>query len=591
MRWALFLFAGLCFAENGLVLTPQATSVGVGQEFSVQARIHMNLSRIVVAEIRLHHSAGLEFLGFESPASDFSIYVAPAYSYNAETGNLHWVEGQPNPGHGGPGIRSLVLKFRAVSVGAQTIEYAHQEGSTEDSNLFKLGNPPQDALDFVETLTIQVTEQAPALQWYFPKTWASDGSVDLVLVNGNQATSITPRRFNASGTELASLPSISLNANQIQSLSLPADWASDDFLLIESSDLVGGYAFYRSNDGERMSSYEMTHAQFETLIPHVAQNRNQFETTATLVRTESRENMQTQFFFAESESTWSNTARLSVNFNLTYPDFLPQWGSVAESRYRIPFAGIEEFGRNDATAPQTVALALDGETGTHLLFPHVAKNLVVFWTGLVLNNVSRQANTVQLTAYYDQGQATVLPAINLPGQQKVTVLFQADSNGNAQTITNPTYSIQLPTNTDWVEVTGSQRLAGYTLFGDRSNQFMAGFQSAKAATSELTYPNIYRGDNRFTGFAVVNTSAEAVACDVLLRTADGSLIRQFELTFPAHSKRIALDSAFLDGAALDPTTQSVQIRQKSGSPALSGFELTGDLNERKQLAGQLAIAQ
>jgi hypothetical protein len=295
------------------------------------------------------------------------------------------------------------------------------------------------------------------------------------------------------------------------------------------------------------------------------------------------------FLAGETTTALAEGARLTLDFNALFPVQLPSWGLLCALDYSSRRAGVEFFERNGSHLPQQVALPLDGETSLELLFPHLARNLSVFWTGLVLNNVSRLPNQIQLTAYDDQGQVNTLPPFSLAPQQKLTILLQGDAQGQAQTVTQPPLNLSLPAGVDWVRAQAERPLSGYVLFGDRDNRFLAGFQSAKRASSSLVFPQVYRGENRFTGYALVNSSAAPLVCELLLFSAGGTPLRTVTLELPAAARRVALDSAFFDGLPLEAGITSILVRQRGGEPALAGFLLTGDLS-RNQLAGQLALA-
>lgn len=584
MFWLLFWAQ----AAAQIHFSPSRLELAQGAEFSLELRVHTQSSRVVVLEGLLQHDPGLSFLGHQE-SGDFSIFVQPALSYDLPGARLHWVEGQPNPGHGGSGIRSLLLRFKALESGTHYVRLLRLGQAEEDTHLFLLGIPPKDGLEAQASAQILVRTSPAAKRWVVPAPLQEGMTSQLFLACGAQGTTVLAKRMDSQGQAVGELAPVTLAPWQVAEVPLAA-LGLGEWLSIENAELIGGYVFHTSPDGQRMSAWELSEESSELFVPHIAADRNQFATRAVVAgHPVAGIAPDCHFLAGETTTALGGGARLTLDFQALFPAQLPSWGLVCALDYSTTRAGVEFFERTGSHLPQQVALPLDGETSLELLFPHLARNLSVFWTGLVLNNISRLPNRIQLTAYNDQGQVNTLPPISLAPQQKLTILLQADAQGQAQTVTQPPLNLSLPAGVDWVRAQAERPISGYVLFGDRDNRFLAGFQSAKRASSSLVFPQVYRGENRFTGYALLNSSTASLSCELLLLAANGTPQRTLSLDLPAASRRVALDTAFFDGLPLEAGIHSILVRQKSGEPALAGFLLTGDLS-RNQLAGQLALA-
>ena len=570
-------------ASDTVRLAPREQSVVLGHEFAVDIRLAIEDKAVVVSDLKIGFSSGLAFVRYERAMSDHRFFVDPAFSVDLEQRIVNLVEGQPNPGHLDQRVAGTRLWFRAETLGRQSVWVRFEQGSAEDSNLLEIGNPPVDGLSDVSDMTIDVVEER-SQRWAFPAV--SDGSI-YAIVAGPQGANFSARLLSSDGDVHADLGDFQLEPHAKASLALPASGAGA-WLQLEGRGVRGGYGV--EEDGDRLMALPLVGATQEIYVPHVARSLDQFFTHAFVAQDQDHERpVRLGFNGGELGLDLSAVSSVKLDFNATYPNGIPgglDWGVVHNDRYDAALFGSEIFGKTQQR--QKVGLGLDDQVGSRLFYTHVAKNLSVFWTGIVISNVTDVPGEVQLLAHRSDGSTQQL-AFPIAGSQKVTILYQSDGTGLPTTITSPDLGLSLPAETEWLEITSDRALTGYALFGDRADRYLAGFQSAKKAVSSLCFPYVANGADQWTGFAMVNTSNEATAVEVLVLDSGGGILRRIEHSLQRKQKLLALDSAFFDGDPLPQNASHVVIQQLQGDPALAGFTLHGDLGDRKKLAGLAAL--
>ncbi|MCB1044964.1 MAG: hypothetical protein KDC35_18630 [Acidobacteria bacterium] len=541
-------------------LAPSTEHAAIGEIVVVELRMTSDLEFAVVS-MELDVDGGLRLIDV-LPCGDFSIQ-AP---FDGETPPFLLTFGNYRPGTSGHGLVVSQLIFLAEQMGPQTVSLTMPAA-------FEYGHPPQRYQASSKTLTIQVGTK----QQTFATPIRLPGSFALVAGDGGLAgemDEITPE-----GT---------LHRTSVVTCK-PLEkciWVPENesgWLVFRGTGVISSYGIYESQDGLEldMSPWVTTHATLT--VPHVAQRREQFETFVYLGSALDQSGPP-NIVAGESviQIPIQSLASQRLDLNNWFTE-LPPWMEIQSGSFENGLVAVEQFRKH--TAHQSVSMPLTGGLDKSLIFPHIANNLTQFWTGIVLVNTTALPNATSLEVYGHQ-QLMETISISLAPRERLTILYQMGPDGLPETVTVPPHNIQLDEGVSWLRVQGERLLAGYALFGDRSDRYLAGLQSAPTPFSELIYPLLWR-DNRWTGFALINTSADVTPVEVTVLNVVGGSVAQFNIEIPGYGKVLATDSSFFDGQSLPSAADHVRIRQLEGS-SLSGFLLLGDLGDRQLLAGMAA---
>ena len=331
-----------------------------------------------------------------------------------------------------------------------------------------------------------------------------------------------------------------------------------------------------SNSTSRDESQQMSSGAFKALnsaiiIPHIAQQTQQWYTRAVVVNA-TEEELGLQFKDASNTTPISNlkaNGQEDFRFNDLFAGDLPGWGRFSQTSGEAALAGVEIFGRKDGVQ-QAAALEMASEKRNNpnftyirnnIYFTHVAKDTANFWTGITLVNTEDQTQTCRIKAYNDEGQvlSTLDQTLNAKGKLLTTVenLFP----------TTPGIS--------WLEVEADRGISGFVLFGDHGNKRLAGFPAADFLTNKLIFPYVLENATSWTGIAVLNISAETVTAQVKGFSNKGVLLHQTEITLASKTKKVETATNLFPGQTLSPDLSYITV--ETATKALNGFELFGSL--------------
>ena len=586
MTFSFVLFSFICIEGSGF-LVPEKQEVQVGETFIVDVRLDVPQA-ISVASLVLQYGQELKWLGFENSGSDFHTLVEPSLIHDLATRTLQWVEGSPNPGLDDSGIRTARLVFQAIAAGDANLEWVAID--EEAGSLFSMGSTPQKIVLSMNNATVHILAAAVQKTFIVPQIDDFNGDTEIGMLADANGGSVTVSFFSPQGKILAESSWISLAPFSQTLIEIPPEARVQGvWCAFQGSGLLGGYVVSQNPGQQTLHAYPAVEPSGEIAIPHIAKQTSVWYTLASLVQwNEDALNVSAFYQGGNIPLSLNHRSSIVLNFNDYFQNQIPDTLNapiVRDVQYQSGVGGIEVFAKQNGR--QIVSLGLDGDQSPQIFFTHIAKNLSVFWNGLALSNMTREEAHISLYSFKQTGESLPIIQFLLNPLEKVTVLFRNASNGSPETITSPEKPIQLSPDIDWIEVNSDRNLAGYALFGAVNDEYLAGFQTAKAPSSHLMFPCI-KGD--WTGFALVNTSDQSVNTIVRVFDAEGNLQNSYQMGLSPREKRTALNTAFFDGQPLPGEATHVMIEQLQGNPALAGFELFGDLGDRKILAGLLAIS-
>ncbi len=328
----------------------------------------------------------------------------------------------------------------------------------------------------------------------------------------------------------------------------------------------------------------------ELVIPHIAQNTEQWYTKAAVINNSS---VSASALFNSVAGDWSVNsitdpyAHDLFDFVQFLGGSLPagtEWGRFLESAANPAMAGMEIFGKRDGNL-QVAGLNLTSDKlknpnffyiKKNIIFPHVAADTVNFWTGIAFVNTENSPVSATLRAYDASGNVLAEEPIIIEGTGKrVGLAYQLFPTLNENTAIS------------WVHLETDGSITGYELFGsnDGTNRRLAGLQAVTGGGTSLVFPKIWVESGIYwTGLAAVNLSQSENA--VLTYTAyadDGSVRGSVERTIGPLQKDVALAESLFDGVLPYGTTW---IKVNATQP-IAAFELVGDI-QGEFLAGLIA---
>ncbi len=414
----------------------------------------------------------------------------------------------------------------------------------------------------------------------------ADFETELGLINLDaQALDIQLDVINADGSasgpsQTFSLQPLETYQGQIGELGPGMGWARVTAMGRPQAKLAG-YANVASLDGEELYAYALTVPETGPIrVPHVARDVN-FFTLGSLVNAGAAAD---DFNFSAAGDDQFAIGALGGGQQSLF-DFRDElmggevrgdgWGDLTTPSATAPMAAVEVFGRSAQTGlRQTVAVTLDGQSGQQLIFPHLAANIDVFWTGVVIINAGADPAETSFQIYNQAGEAIDgrQPETFAPGEKKT---FLVDGNVQAFGL-----------GAAWLTVSSDQPLLGYMLFGSYApDDRFSGFQSVKSGSSGLCFPylDLSAQPEGYTGIALVNLSD--VDGSVQLRLVD-----QFGAVKAQRDEPLAKKQKFV-GLAKDLFAEPIAKGDKIfalGTTSLAGFEIFG--LGAKTLGGILALA-
>lgn len=322
-------------------------------------------------------------------------------------------------------------------------------------------------------------------------------------------------------------------------------------------------------DGTRSAYWSSSSLSEWLYMPHVAKNTSQFSTALSAVNGTAG-SVYTSLTPSPSGDEVVLDA-LNVGFGKSHHDVLEFWTDVSEinwvflSASEPAVSAMEYFTYNQE--PRMASLSLDASRGKTLRFLHVATDTSNFWTGMVYINVGGfPANVVETC--YDAAGAVIKSHEPEPlvAGGKTTLLFDAQNQE------------RVPAGTSWVEVSSSQDLVGYALFGSingGADATFAGIQGNYSGGTRLDYPVYAAEANMWTGYVAVNVGDQDARLVFRLFSDEGDVLGTHEVPNVLPRQKVALLGLNMFGVEANQLEGSWVQASASGS-SWAGFALWGD---------------
>ncbi len=426
--------------------------------------------------------------------------------------------------------------------------------------------------------------------YYVPEVQASSTEDTFIgIVNrGPGAANIDVYGFSADGTEIGRSPAIS-NLDPLAKAWLsvkdafPDDFANVDWVQVGGSQKLHVYAEVRA-PGSLSSYWAADQLYSESFMPHVAKNTALFETYLSSVNGD--EGATATNIFARPTGGAAGIPEHSNSFAKSENDVRDFFGDDLSA---VDWVQLQSGGNGAASMEYFVglpertrvaSLGLDDRSGTTLRFLHVAADTSNFWTGLVYMNVGSQQADFTETYYNTNGDVITTITKSLDGLAKIAPIPLFDENNTE------------PTGTAWVEVTSTQPIVGYELFGSpisSSNDYFVGLQGVYDGGATIDYPHIHRDDNAFTALVALNLGESAGDITFNAYDSSGAVLETSTSEDIQPKRKLALLASSIFSA--DTMANVAWIRATTTDSNWAGFQLWGDPgSSREFLAGINAFA-
>ncbi len=317
----------------------------------------------------------------------------------------------------------------------------------------------------------------------------------------------------------------------------------------QEPDSVGGYTKFATPGKYRAALPARSPAQADLSITHIASDATWW-TGIGLVNTTNSDKVLTLRFSDARTKTVAVEARSHSSFLIR--DLFggtPQPGiasAVIENASGL--VGLELFGQGD----QLGGISLTDQAATSLSYAHVHSG-DTWWTGLVAYNPGDSPATLTITPYSENGTA-LAPQERILGAQGKFVGLVRD--------------LDLPGDTAWLQVTASQPVSGFELFGTHDGKQLAGFTVVDAPRLQGTFPKL--DQQGWTGLAFVNTGSSAVTVTLTAYTDDGTAVAGQTLVVQGHAKTVGYPGDIFSADITGATSIGF-----TSTGAVVGFQLNG----------------
>lgn len=446
----------------------------------------------------------------------------------------------------------------------------------------------KSGLDF--SLNVEVLQ--PRLVFPFVKTDEVDETLLTLLNPTGETADVTLVARDSTGNSLSET-SINLPAGGHVERSVALFFATIDpldiaWVQVLSNRSIQGLSTTLGRDEATGVAEPAFIGGLETLvIPHIAVDTANWFTRAALVNSAGEvldarlEAPGGQFPLAEVTNANHGTVVDFETFFGGQIDAANEWGRVVETSAKAGLSGVELFGTKQGN-PRLAALMLTAQSQSNpnfvfraneIVFPHIAEDTVAFWTGIAFVNLADVATNVALRAYSTDGTLLAERLTSLAPFEKQVGLAH-------------NFFPELDGALAWISLSSDGPISGYELFGDWSNDRLAGLQAVRGGATNLTFSKVQvKAGELWTGIAVVNLSGDATA-NLTYRAyaADGSLLATGTgRTIGPFRKDVALVETLFDGG-LPAGTCWIQLE---ASEPVAGFTLFGNLTNRF-MAGSVA---
>ena len=279
------------------------------------------------------------------------------------------------------------------------------------------------------------------------------------------------------------------------------------------------------------------------------------------------------------------------NENFPYPstDKAHWWATIDGNGSQ--FVAMEAFSQlrfDDMSDPtplmdQVGALLLTDESSTEVVIPHVDTHWL-WWTGVVINNVTGTDATITMTPYDNDGNALTPVTFTLPANSKAVNLVQGFWTSNGA---------QYPENTAWIKITSDQPITGYELFGidptkgsnNNGEDALAGVRPIMNPSTAIAFPYVFtQTASEWCGIVVINANEESASLTIEAYNALGEKVGELNKTLGANQKWVGVVGSDL----IPGLTDDVKWIKVTSSVPVGGFALFGDL-DRYYMSGYKAV--
>jgi ligand-binding sensor domain-containing protein len=319
----------------------------------------------------------------------------------------------------------------------------------------------------------------------------------------------------------------------------------------------------------------------ELLVTHLARDRSLFYTGFSLVS-----DKDAGVSWVPDQGTGSSFNLLGNEVNnfelgtLLGSGTVPFYGRFSADQ-GAGLHGTQSFGYWNGW--ERAALLPLGDPGSkQLIFPHVAANTQLFWTGLVaLNAQSSQAN-VQVRFFGQDGELKQEQALTIPAGQKEVMLF----DHLVETAESSLPMDPFPEGVAWVEFKSNVIIQGFELFGnsDSGSDYLEGVRAVSQTMDHAVAPCLYQGEGQWFGIALVNPGEISSEILMVLRDQGGLYVGAYGFTLDAGVKSThVLSDLFTEAERALASTLWIEV---TGGDGVVGMALFGDTSSpRIKLGG------
>jgi len=353
----------------------------------------------------------------------------------------------------------------------------------------------------------------------------------------------------------------------------PDDFANVAWIQVGSSEAL--HVFVELRRPGSLSAYWASNQLYnDAFMPHVAKNTALFQTVLSTINGD--EPAISTDLVAQPGGDTANVPEHGTGYAKSEQDLRDIFGDDLSA---VDWVQIQSDGAGSASMeyfvglPETTrvaSLGLDNRSGDTLRFLHVAADTSNFWTGLVYMNVGDQQADFTETYYDTDGQVISTMTKTLDAGAKINPIPLFDENNTE------------PAGTAWVEVSSTQPIVGYELFGSpisSNNDYFVGLQGVYNGGAVIDYPHIHRGDSAFTALVALNLGDEAADITFTAYDEGGNALESSEQTGIAAKRKLALLTSNLFSA--DTLANVAWIRATTSASTWAGFQLWGDAREER----------
>ncbi|BBB31993.1 hypothetical protein TTHT_0379 [Thermotomaculum hydrothermale] len=308
--------------------------------------------------------------------------------------------------------------------------------------------------------------------------------------------------------------------------------ATDGFIEITGE---GNYSAYVYLEGENKKSSAVADRCLGStlIIPHIAEESN-FWDSIVAFSSFKKEDFRIETSCSKKDfNGFSNVMNVEDLLSGDCADYQKGWGKL-NLFGNNPLsdeengAGFEFFVKNNSDG---AGFSLNSEGNNTLIIPHIPDERDIFWTGIVIDNLSNRDNEILFHFYYKNGMPldidysyTLKPYEKL--KRTIAGLFP-----------------DLPEGVVSCVVEGELPLTGCEIYGT-FDAGIAGFPLDFSKSTEGAMP-VVKGDNLWNGIAVFNSLNKGISLTLKLYSKDGTLKdeRAIEL-LPYEHRQFVLSDIF-----------------------------------------------